>query len=136
MAAHKQGTYFSWYDMVRRCTKPSCKDYSSYGAKGITVCERWLTFANFFADMGDKPEGKTLDRKDNAKGYAKENCRWATPKEQVANSRHPKVITINGVSRHVLGWANHLGITNGALYHSAKKRRTTLYEEIRRRLGS
>lgn len=106
-----------------------------YGARGIKVCERWLTFANFLADMGEKPKGKTLDRIDGTKGYFKENCRWATPLEQAANSRHPRFIEINGVARHIKGWAIHIGVTHAALYHGAKKRSTTLHQEICRRLG-
>lgn len=85
----KTPAYFSWQAMIGRCTNPNHIAYPWYGARGIKVCESWLTFANFFADMGERPEGTTLDRKDNEKGYEPGNCRWATRQEQDANRRTP-----------------------------------------------
>lgn len=81
-------TYRTWHSMKERCSKadPHIR-YKYYGVKGIAVCERWRTFANFLADMGARPEGKTLDRIDSAKGYEPDNCRWATPVEQKSNQR-------------------------------------------------
>lgn len=79
-----------WGQMVARCRNPKHADYQNYGGRGIAVCERWLTFANFYADMGEKPEGLSLDRTDNDGNYEPGNCRWATSKEQHANMRPRK----------------------------------------------
>jgi pentatricopeptide repeat protein len=79
--------YSCWVRMKQRCFNPNQKDYPNYGARGISVCERWLEFANFYEDMGDPPPGLTLDRIDNDRGYGPGNVRWATAREQVLNRR-------------------------------------------------
>ncbi len=79
--------YNIWKAMRQRCMNKNSYDYKWYGGRGITICERWNVFSNFFDDMGHKPEGKSLDRIDNDKGYELDNCRWSTQKEQVNNSR-------------------------------------------------
>lgn len=75
--------------MKNRCLNPNATDYARYGGRGITICERWLTFANFLADMGERPEGRTLDRINNSGNYEPGNCRWATASEQQLNKRQP-----------------------------------------------
>jgi hypothetical protein len=87
MSYHQRPEYFIWHGMFRRCYDPRHIDFKNYGARGIKVCERWYSFANFLADMGDRPEGLVLERINNNKGYSPKNCKWATWKEQYRNKR-------------------------------------------------
>ncbi len=78
-------TYVSWQAMLDRTRSPRNARWYRYGGRGISVCDRWLAFANFLADMGVRPHGTSIDRIDNDGNYEPGNCRWATPKEQMAN---------------------------------------------------
>lgn len=73
--------------MVQRCRTSSAAGFRNYGGRGVSYCKRWNRFANFLADMGERPEGKTLDRIDVNGDYCPENCKWSTPLEQAANKR-------------------------------------------------
>jgi hypothetical protein len=86
--ARGNGAFNSWRGMKDRCVDPRAVSYRYYGARGITVCERWMVFGNFLADMGERPAGRTLDRINPAGNYEPGNCRWATRAEQDANRRH------------------------------------------------
>lgn len=114
----KERTYACWYNMKDRCLNQEHKHYKSYGGRGILVCSRWLDIENFIEDMGDIPEGLTLDRIDNDKGYSPENCRWATRHEQAINRRKNFPGGLTGVRKNGnvytarLHWKNkeyHLG---------------------------
>lgn len=108
-------TYCSWGSMLERCQNPKNNRFNDYGARGITVCKRWLKFENFLADMGERPKGKTLDRKKNDLGYFKDNCRWATLTEQNNNTRRNVFLTFEGKTQTITQWAREKGINNGTL---------------------
>lgn len=102
-------TYTSWCSMRSRCNKKTHTNYPDYGGRGITVCDRWNVFANFYEDMGDYPSDKSLDRKDNNKGYTPDNCRWATRKQQQRNMRSNVNITIDGETKTLQDWIDISG---------------------------
>jgi hypothetical protein len=79
-----------WLSMLQRCYNSNCRDYPNYGGRGIAVCERWHSFVNFLADMGEPPLGMSIDRKNNDGDYTPDNCQWATPAMQRANQRPRK----------------------------------------------
>lgn len=83
-------TYSSWRAMKKRCNNPNVNNYHRYGAIGISVCKRWEKFENFIADMGERPDGTTLDRIDSNKNYMPSNCRWASYSTQRLNRRDKK----------------------------------------------
>jgi hypothetical protein len=117
----KTRTFKSWESMLQRCTNPNAPDYHRYGAKGITVCSRWTAFVEFFADMGERPEGKTLDRKDNKKGYFPENCKWSTPSEQQRNKSNSHFLTYEGTTKSLVTWAEEKGIPYDLLLRRFKR---------------
>lgn len=80
-------TYVSWYNIFSRCYNKKATGYKYWGGRGITICERWRDFTNFLTDMGERPEGKSIDRIDNEGNYEPGNCRWATSSEQNRNKR-------------------------------------------------
>lgn len=92
--------------MIQRCTNPKASGWDDYGARGITVCERWRKFENFLADMGPRPTGHSIERERVNEGYSPENCRWASQAEQSRNTRRTRNFTINGVTKCLYDWCN------------------------------
>lgn len=111
--------YANWLSMRRRCTQESNASYERYGEVGITVCPEWDDFKKFLEDMGPKPSPMhTIDRIESTKGYYKENCRWATPVEQVRSRSVTTMITYKGETKPLAEWAEILNIK----YVTLKKR--------------
>lgn len=88
--------YWVWADMIGRCTNPKHKAFKNYGGRGISVCERWRYFKPFAEDMGERPDGALLDRKDNNGNYEPGNCKWSTRKEQNSNRRNCIYVDCDG----------------------------------------
>ncbi len=112
---HKTRTYQAWKNMRQRCLNPKRPDFKHYGGRGITVDQRWDSFARFFADMGGCPPGHEIDRIDNDNGYTPDNCRWAKRAVQMANTRRSHKITFKGKTQHLSQWARDLGIDPSTL---------------------
>ena len=120
----RQKTKAIYNGMKRRCYDPKCNIYKYYGGRGIKVCDRWLGiygYTNFIEDMGEIPTGKSLDRIDPNKWYSKDNCRWATPKEQANNRTSNRVIKYAGKSMTISEWSETTGIPYATLYYRITK---------------
>ena len=115
--------YATWGNMKARCINERSKDYYLYGARGITVCDRWLnSFEDFILDMGMKPSEKhSIDRINVNGNYEPENCRWATVEEQANNRRNNHWILFNGQTKTITQWAKHLNISQASLYERLTK---------------
>lgn len=124
--------YQIWYAMVSRCTVPTYHQYESYGGRGITVCEEWKQFADFLAWVlsSDYDPAKTIDRKDNNAGYAPDNCRWATSKEQGRNKRNNIILEHEGQAKTLPEWAEVAGISYIAMWQRLYSCGWTLKEAI------
>jgi hypothetical protein len=103
-------TYKVWTGMKYRCDNPNEPAWKDYGGRGIAVCERWYDFANFLADMGEKPEGWSIERTDNDGGYSPGNCVWADQRTQVRNRRNTLYITVRGERMPMIAACEQYGI--------------------------
>jgi len=113
-------TYRSWSAMRTRCNNTNSQAYPNYGGRGIKVCERWQNFTNFLEDMGERPDGKTIDRIDNDGNYEPGNCRWANKKEQVSNTRINIYVEIDGEDVCLSEAARRYGIREDTIYKRYK----------------
>ena len=116
----KSHTYNSWARMKDRCNNQHDKNYDSYGGRGISVCAQWNKFENFYADMGEKPKGMTIERIDNDGNYEPKNCRWATQKEQCRNTRKNRLVQYQGEVKCLSEWSEILNISRGTLHSRLK----------------
>lgn len=109
-------THAVWLSMRQRCRNPRSTAYLNYGGRGISVCERWESFENFLADMGERPPAMELDRIDVNGNYTPENCRWATLTQQARNTRKTVRVEFRGETRPLRDWAELLGVKFATLY--------------------
>lgn len=109
--------YRTWKGIISRCSNSDDPRYKDYAGRGVTVCDEWKDdYLNFLRDMGRRPRGTTIERKDNDLGYSKENCRWATPLEQGRNKRNNIWIKFRGETLHVAEWSRRTGIKFGTIH--------------------
>ncbi len=121
MKKSKHPLYTTWASMKQRCSNPKNSMWHRYGGRGITVCSRWLSFEKFCEDMGARPDGTTLDRIDNDKGYSPENCRWADNETQQFNKEKSVFITIDGENYRLSLLAKKYGLKPETIKKRAAK---------------
>lgn len=114
-------TYKTWAAMKERCANKNSASWKYYGARGITFCKRWIRFENFLADMGEKPRGMTLGRKDNDGPYSPQNCEWQTLTQQNRNYSRNRKITFRGKTMVLMDWAKSLGVSWTCLYNRIER---------------
>lgn len=112
---HNSRTYKSWACMLERTRNPNNIAYHNYGGRGITVCDEWLKFENFFADMGVCPQGYTIERINNDGNYCPENCKWDTYSNQAKNKRTSKTFEYQGRKQSSAAWAREFGMSRSCL---------------------
>jgi hypothetical protein len=118
----KTRTYQAWASMKRRCLNPNVRDYNNYGGRGISICQRWMdSFEAFLNDMGEIPDGMSIDRIDNDANYEPANCRWATRKQQARNTRSNRIVTYNGESKCLVEWSEKTRIPYQILWGRLSK---------------
>lgn len=131
----KHPLYSSWLAMMRRCYREGHKSFYNYGGRGIKVCERWHDVKRFIEDVGERPEGMTMDRINNNDDYAPDNFKWSTAEEQQRNTRRTRYLIHQGVKRPLTEWANQYGIHPSTL-QSRLERRWPVEEALTRKLDS
>lgn len=114
---HHSPEYAVWAAMLQRCNNPKSKSYKDYGGRGIKVCERWQSFENFYADMGPRPDGRSIDRINNDGSYEPENCRWATRVEQQNNRSANIVVTYGGQEMTIAQVSRASGVNFNRVYY-------------------
>lgn len=130
-------TMMSHYSMKQRCLNKNAHEYENYGGRGIGICKEWLGesgFSIFLSDMGERPDGTSIERVDNNKGYSKDNCIWATREQQQSNKRTSVIIEHQGIRKTLSQWADFFGIkvcTIWRRYHRNNLRGDALFRPVR-----
>lgn len=134
----KPRTFIIWNGMKARCLNPNATSYKSYGARGITVCEEWLTFENFhkWAMSNGYDDGLELDRIDNDKNYCPENCRWVMKSFNAMHQRKNRNIEISGVSMSISAWCREVKMSRSTAYKFLSKGEDSFKKEIEDRILS
>ena len=114
-------TYTTYRDMRTRCENVSYKEFNLYGGRGIKVCDRWSNYENFLADMGERPDGLSIERKDVNGDYSPDNCIWANNEIQANNKRNSVLLDYQGKVQTVAQWARELGILDKTIYFRLSK---------------
>jgi hypothetical protein len=125
-------THRIWRAMRTRCTNANAPQYRRYGGRGITICERWDVFANFYADMGPAQDGMSIDRINPNGNYEPGNCRWATNKQQSRNKRpeNHRLLTFNGRTQCLTAWCDELQLSSSAVEQRIDKLGWTVNESL------
>ncbi len=122
---HATHIYKEWQGMLTRCRQKNNKRYKKeYIDRGITVCERWKKFENFFEDMGSGKKGWSLERLNNDAGYSPQNCVWATMAQQARNKRSTRIMEIHGVKGCIVDLAKHFNIDVRTVHYRLRNGRT------------
>lgn len=119
---HETPEYSCWHSMKSRCFNSNWHQFSLYGGRGITVCERWLKFENFIADMGLRPSAKhSIERLDSNGNYEKSNCTWATRSQQMRNTSYNVRLTLDGQTRCLVEWVEITGLSRDAITNRLRR---------------
>ena len=115
-------TYSIWLGMKRRCSgKERGRSRKNYYGKGIRVCDRWKSFERFLEDMGERPDGMSIERIDGTRGYEPDNCKWATAREQANNTSRNRFVSHESATLTVAEWARKLGIKPNTLLYRLRR---------------
>lgn len=128
-------TYRCWANMVQRCTNPNNPQFADYGGRGISFNPSWRDFGQFLADMGVQPPGQTLERLNNGLGYSKDNCAWASRRDQQRNRRNNHLLTLDGETLCMQDWADRLGVRRNTIHYRIYKYGWPLREALTTKRG-
>lgn len=133
----RSSEYSIWAGIIQRCENKNSPSYKNYGGRGIKICQRWRhDFSAFFSDMGQRPQGMTIERINNDKDYSPENCRWATRADQARNNSRNVYITHNGETKTRKDWADYYGIDDETFRHRLSVKKMSFEDAINKPIKS